>query len=101
MGISKIRVNTDSLQSDASAIADSIGVIERGISKLESEYAVLDGMWDGPANEVFKVAYRNDIEELRSIVANLKKFNVFEVEAKDKYNSCESQVGNIVSSIKC
>ena len=99
MAISKIKINTDSLNADANSIGESIGIIEQSISKLEEDYNALDTMWDGPASEMFRIAYQDDIEALKTIVQNLKKFNSFETNARDKYNNCENEVGSIVSAL--
>lgn len=99
MAISKIKINTDSLSTDADSIGESIGIIEQSISKLEEDYNVLNTMWDGPASEMFRIAYQDDIETLKTIIQNLKKFNLFETNARDKYNNCENEVGSIVSAL--
>ncbi len=96
----KIKVNTNSLKSDASSIEASIKRINISLKNLQSDLIKLDSMWDGPASETFKVAYNSDIEALRTVISNLTKLNNYEKTARNKYDSCEQKVGSIVSSIK-
>ncbi len=100
MDISRIRVNTDSLKSDAQSVADSINYIDKLLSDLEDDFNKLDAMWDGSANEAFRREYSSDIEGLRTVINNLRVFNRFENTAREKYDACEQSVGNIVASIK-
>lgn len=100
MSASIIKVNTDSLHNDISSIAESIGNIERSVKGLEDAYAALSAMWEGPACEVFRVTYLDDIENLRTVIGNLKKINGFETEANNKYTACEGEIGSLISSLK-
>lgn len=99
MAIQRIKVNTVALSADASSVAESIQRVLSEIGKLEAAYHALDGMWDGPTSEVFKSVYEHDIEELRSVAETLKTFNNFEKNAREKYDTCESEVSGIVSSL--
>lgn len=99
MSIQNIRVNTDELKSDAAAVSDCIQRVAAEAGKLESAYHQLDSMWDGPTSEVFKSVYEHDLEALRAVIEILKKFNSFEMTAREKYDSCESEVSGIVSSL--
>ena len=100
MSIQRIRVNTDELSSDAMTVSDCVQRVVAEAGKLENAYHQLDSMWDGPASEVFKAVYEHDLEELNSLIETLKKFNSFEMNAREKYDSCEAEVGSIVSSMK-
>lgn len=99
MSIQKIRINTNQLNSDAATISESIERIVTEAGKLEAAYHTLDEMWDGSASEVFKSVYEQDMEKLRATVETLRKFNVFETNACEKYDACESEVGGIISSL--
>lgn len=98
--VSKIKINTGSLKSDASSIEASIKRINSSLESLRSDLVKLDSMWDGPASETFKAAYNSDIEALTTVISNLTKLNNYEKNARTKYDSCEQKVGSIVSSIK-
>ena len=100
MSINRIKVNTDSLQSDVTGIAEAIGRIETRLGELEAAYAALDAMWDSPAGEIFRAAYCDDMEALKTIIQNLKSFNGFEVTAVKEYNACEQQVGGLIASMR-
>ena len=100
MSVSKIKINTNSLNADAGSVAESIAAIESSIQQLKNEYAAIDSMWDGPASEVFKAVYTDDIGELEENVRELRKLNGFENNARVKYDNCENRVGSIVASVK-
>lgn len=99
MAIQKIRINTNQLSSDALTVTESIKTVIAETGKLEAAYHSLDEMWDGPASEVFKSVYENDLEELKATVEILRKFNVFETNACKKYDACEAEVNGIVGSL--
>ena len=100
MSISIIKINTNSLNTDACSIADSISAIEGAIQQLKNEYTALDSMWDGPTSEVFKAVYMDDIESLTENIQELRKLNRFESDARVKYDHCENRVGSIIASVK-
>ena len=97
MAIQKIKINTNQLNSDAVSVAESIKTVVAETGKLEAAYHALDGMWDGPASEVFKFAYENDLEKLKATVEILREFNIFETNACEMYDACEAEVRGIVS----
>ncbi len=99
MTVNKIRINTNLLNNDARSISESVSVIKKSVSDLEESFRVLDSMWDGTASEAFRTEYNSDIEALRVIIKNLEVFNRFENTAREKYDTCEQNVGNIVASI--
>lgn len=99
MAIQKIRINTNELSTDAATVAESIQRVMAEAGKLESAYHALDGMWDGPASEVFKSVYEHDLEELKIVIETLRKFNAFETNAREKYDACEAEVSGIVGSL--
>ena len=100
MAIKTIRVNTNQLKTDVEKVAESIHSMTTEVGKLENAYHALDAMWDGPASEVFKSVYEHDIEELKEAIKALEKYNVFENGAREKYDTCESEVNSIVGSLR-
>lgn len=99
MSIDKIKVDTTILAADADSIAENIRYIESCINSLEEEYAVLDSMWEGPANEIYSMVFKKDIEILRAHIVSLKNINVYENIAKEHYNNCENEVNSHISSV--
>lgn len=92
-------MDTNALNGDAAAVAESIQAIIAETDKLESAFHQLDSMWDGPTSEVFKSVYEHDINALKSLIETLKRFNAFENGAREKYETCEADVNEIISSL--
>ena len=99
MAVTKIRVNTNQLFSEANSVTDCIRIADSELAMLEEHFAVLDTMWDGPASEAFRIAYHDDIEALRGVIENLSQFNQFELNAGKQYENCETEVNGIVNSL--
>ena len=99
MDIKRIKINTDSLLSDADRVEEQIQSVENMIDTLLRDHQALDAMWDGPASEVYRIVFLGDVEMLRQYVAQLKKINAYEREAGKKYECCEAEVENLVSSV--
>lgn len=95
-----IKVNTNRLDTDAREFGDYIKAIIRKIADLRSHNATLDGMWDGPASEAFKMNFEADIKALEQMVKTLEGINRYEDNAKTKYNNCEQKVGDLVNQIR-
>ena len=99
MAISKIKVSTTELQSDARSVESSIKQLETEIGRLEQELNTINTMWEGPASETFFLVFQADIEELRNLIRDLQSFNTYENNAVSNYNRCESEVGGLVDSL--
>lgn len=95
----EITVNTWTLSGDIETLQQQLNVIRADMDKMYEAVRVLDGMWDGPANQAFNVQFnsdRNDMLELCNIVQKIIDCMEY---AKKEYNSCEADVGSIVASI--
>lgn len=96
----KIKINTSRLKNDASEIKDHINAINKKVKDLRSHNAVLDGMWDGPSSETFKLAFESDITALETILGALGSLNEYEENARQRYDECEDKVADLVNQIK-
>ena len=83
-----IEVNTSTLRSDVSAIEEA-----QALRELES-------MWDGNAKQAFSAAVNDDIRRLRELAKALAQFTEKTSEARREYDTCETAVSQIVSSIR-
>ena len=95
-----IKVNTRRLGTDADEFRNNIRDIESHIASLRTHSSVLDGMWDGPSSEAFKLSFASDITALEAIVSTLKGINNYEDNAKTKYDRCEQEVSALVNQIR-
>lgn len=95
-----IKINTDRLKSDTADIAQHISSIKKLIIDLRAHNTVLDGMWDGPSSDIFKMAFAGDITMLEEIMGSLEELNKYEDNARQKYDECEGKVSELVDQIK-
>lgn len=95
-----IKVNTSRLKTDASDIQEHIRSIKKEILDLKNHRTALDAMWDGESSEAFKASFTADISALEEIVKSLDSMNKYELNAREKYDECESKVGELVNQIK-
>lgn len=100
MAVSIIRVNSDLLNSDATAVQENIRQITSNSTEMLSLCAALNTMWEGPASTVFKATFEKELERLNEISAQFVKLNEFEQEARSSYDKCEREVHEITSSLR-
>lgn len=100
MAVSIIRVNSNTLQSDASAVQANIRQIAQNATELAGLCATLNTMWEGPASTVFRVTFEKEIELLRKLSVQFNKLNEYEMEARSSYDNCEREVHEITSSLR-
>lgn len=96
----EIKVNTKRLKDDADKIDGYIKKIETAMKNMKTSVKELDQMWDGTSSEAFKLAINGDINELDAMIKNLKAIYSFETNAKQKYDTCETKVAELVAGIK-
>ena len=95
-----IEVNTSTLRWDVSAIEEEISGINRGADRLAQALRELESMWDGNAKQAFSAAVNDDIRRLRELAKALAQFTEKTSEARREYDTCETAVSQIVSSIR-
>ena len=93
------KINTDRLNSESGNVRDRISGIRKRQNNLVNYLSQLDSMWDGPSSEAFKKSYNDDLKALTTMISNLDKLYQYEQKAKDKYNSCERKVIDMVSGL--
>ena len=96
----KIKINTNRLQSDAEQVNNCIAQMKAEMEKMQESVTRMDQMWDGDGSEAFKAAFASDMKMLSSMIQNLKKVYQFEQTAKSKYNSCEQKVAEMIHNIR-
>lgn len=95
----EIEIETNTLGSDIGELESELAEARGYIETMKSDMTQLDAMWEGPANEVFMMQFRNDAayaEELCKMVENLTECMKY---ARKQYDACEAEVGSLVSSI--
>lgn len=97
--MAEFQVSTSRLNSDAEAVGRSIAQMSVRLKELQDNLVKLDSMWDGPAGNTFKEAFREDVKALESVIKNLQKISEFEKTAGNKYEKCEREVSELVAGI--
>ena len=95
-----MKVNTNRLNTDAEIVAGMISGMKTELSNMKEDVTKLDSMWDGPSSEAFKENFHNDMNSVETIIKNIESIYSYEINAKDKYESCENKVGSIIAGIR-
>ena len=95
----KIEVETQQVRRESSNILNSLNTISNRIKTTYDAMRVLDSMWDGPANSAFNEQFAADAQRLSEICQDLTSFANDVNKAAQVYESGESSVHDIVSSL--
>lgn len=94
------------LETDTNVLARDTGqmrsTLRRILEELEGMYGAvraLDAMWDGPANEMFKLQFRNDYENMMSICETVRDLIRCMENAAQRYRIGGAQVESAVEQI--
>ena len=100
MAIKEIEQNTDYLSDDIARLEDEKASLEQAIDAMFAAVQELESTWKGPAKESFRIQFQNDYEkckEMNKILdVRIDKLRI----ARQEYDKCESEVGNIVRAIR-
>lgn len=98
--VSKIRINTNRLKTDAERMNGYIKQIKKEIEDMKRSVSELDAMWDGTSSEAFKKAFLDDMNAMANVIKNLESIHAYETNAKTEYENCEKNVSALISEIK-
>lgn len=96
----EIEINTSSLDRDIQAMEVKLQSLHNSMDKMYDAVIALDRTWDGPANEVFVQQFNSDRQAMLELLEILNKLKEHMQFASKEYDTCEKQVGDIVSSIR-
>lgn len=96
----KLKVDTRKLVGNVEELTNIISGLEADLDEMYAAIDKLDGMWDGPANEVFKKAFDADAQYMLNVVDNLVDLTDCISYAENEYEKANGTVYEIVSSIK-
>lgn len=96
----KIRVNINTLGSASSELSNTVGRMNGQADKLFEAINTLNGMWEGEAHDVFTASAAQDAERMKVLISKAKEIADKFDEAKKEYTACESEVSDIVNSIR-
>lgn len=99
MATTVFKVNTSRLNTDAGTVHAAATQISKQLAALQKGVTELNAMWDGPSHQAFHQAFTDDLTALSTMITNLNKLYQYEVNAKEKYETCENRVINEVNQI--
>lgn len=100
MASNHIKINTNRLNSDAERIAGLIQTMKKELSNMKGSVNDMNKMWEGPTKIAFMQAVNRDTQALQDLINSLESIQKYEVSAKKEYEKCESQVSQLVDSIR-
>ena len=99
MANKEIEIETNTLSNDISELTNMVQVARKNIDSMVTDMQQLDAMWDGPANQVLMAQFANDAQYAEEICKMVEKLIECMEYARKQYDTCESEVGSLVSSI--
>lgn len=96
----EIKVSTTRLGNDAGQVDSLIRAMEKELINMKTSIDQMNQMWEGPAKKSFVQAFEDDRKASEDIIKELKSLQKFETQAKKKYEQCEKQIADIISSIR-
>ena len=99
MSVTYFGVNTDTLRSDVSKIEESFNSMKSRIAEIYENVEALNALWDGPANDSFNQAFKQDHSNVNAYFTTLN--NIIEQldRSRENYDKCETEVENMVDSL--
>jgi len=95
-----IEIDTEQLERDRTALEEGLGQMRQILKNVYEQMEELDGMWDGPANEVFQQQFASDRQEFEAACQEVQGLIDSFAHAKEEYEKCEEQVNAAVAAIR-
>lgn len=95
-----IEINIGTLATDIESMQTELANLRDDIRIAFEALAELDTMWDGPANEAFNQAAKNDHELLNQMCDIIKGLISYMENARDEYRKCENAVSAEIDTIR-
>ena len=96
----EIAINTATLQQDVDELRTKLEQVRKSINEAYSAVYQLDKMWDGPANIAFQAAFQKDQHDMEEMCNVISKMIDSMSNSRTEYEKCETDVNNIIDSIR-
>lgn len=100
MAVSKIRINTGSLDQTRRELQAKLDKIKKDIEQISDDMNTLNSMWTGDAHQAFQQSVTADIQFLEGACDGIQSIIRYESNAVTEYNKCEQQVADIIAQIR-
>lgn len=97
--MSIIETDTSYMKRDVGEIIQYISELKSAASELETLLGSLHSGWVGVAATTYETSLRGDLDRLKNLTALLEELNKGTDFARSKYESCENNISEIISSI--
>jgi WXG100 family type VII secretion target len=98
--MNELKVSTTRLNSDADQIYSLIQSMEKELKNMKNSVNQMNQMWEGVTKKAFVTAFESDQQAAADVIKELKSFQKYEVEAKNKYEQCEKQITELLKEIR-
>ena len=76
-----------------------IGKLDKDMELLRQYLTELSAMWEGPAHDIWHNEVMADIENLETIIVDLKKIAAYEGEAHKQYSNANQKSEDLITRI--
>lgn len=94
-----IETNTETMKSDTGTISGYISNLRNASKAIEGIIGTLSGSWEGEAATAYETRLRNDVTKLNELIDAVSELNQGTQNAGTRYEQCENNVADIISSI--
>ena len=96
----RIAVDIGALRQASEQLDQLLQQVRNALSKMYQAQERLDSMWDGTANQAFRVQFAADAQTASEQCDVLKKFLESMEFAEKTYDTCEKNIYDLVTSIQ-
>lgn len=100
MAITYIEIDTGQLNRDIEELEENITNANQSLTAMVQEMDELNSMWQGQANDAFRAQFANDNTMMQELLKEMQKLEECMRYASGEYVKCESEVKNMVDSIR-
>ena len=95
----EIGVHTGQMGSDVKSLESLIGKLRNDAQRLKSEMDNMNQMWEGTANDVMRLRFQTDYEDILALLQILDKMRQDLETMKKEYETCDNMVGDVVRNL--
>lgn len=97
--MSVIETNTEAMKNDVGTISGHIAKLRSAAGEIEGVLTSLASSWEGDAATTYETLLKSDLETLRDLIDQVEALNQGTENAKTRYETCESNISDIIASI--
>lgn len=99
MAASVLKIDTKALERDTGQMRFTLRRIDEELEGMYDAVRALNAMWDGPANQAFRLQFRSDYENMMSICETVRDLIRCMENAGRRYQAGGAQVESAVEQI--